>query len=109
MATAPKKSSKIPAAKKAMKPVAGKKPVVSARGVIEENVRIKLKGGMTVDVNISIGSTPKVGSGPKPKKDQIFLVSRISPDQVMTISAELLMATAGIVVGSGQGPRTGGN
>lgn len=105
-----KTTSKKSAAKKTTKPAIEKRPIAGKHGQIEEAVRIKLEGGMALDVKISIGSTPKVGPGPKPKRGELLLVSRISDTQVMTISAELkMMERAAINIGPGQRPGTGGN
>lgn len=79
------------------------------RKAIEKNFRIELGSGRFVDFRITIASAPKVGSGPRPKSEEILLIRPVSEDQVMTISVELdRHPSGGIKVGSG-GPPTGGN
>ncbi|MGH8062422.1 MAG: hypothetical protein ACREO7_10485 [Pseudoxanthomonas sp.] len=76
--------------------------------IVEEEFQVKLPGGGFIGFRITIASVPKVGPGPRPNMEEIFLVRRIGEEQVLTISAELFRATAAPKVGSG-GPPTGGN
>lgn len=111
MATASKRVSKT-SGKEPRKPAeqatAGKAQG-ARRKVIEKEFRIELGSGGFVDFRITIASAPKVGSGPRPKSEEMLLIRPVSEDQVMTISVEPgRYPSGGIKVGSG-GPPTGGN
>lgn len=111
MATASKRVSKISgkAPKKPSEKATVEKTGGAKREVIEKKFRIELGSGRFVDFRITIASAPKVGSGPRPKSEEMLLMRWVGEGQLMAISAEPgRYPTAGIKVGSG-GPPTGGN
>ncbi|WDS37267.1 hypothetical protein [Pseudoxanthomonas sp.] len=77
---------------------------------IEQGFQVPLGEGRVLDLRVTIASAPRVGSGPRPKIEEMLLIRRIGQDQVLTISAELSRPpSAAIVVGPGRPVRTGGN
>lgn len=112
MATARKNVSKTPrtAAGKPARKETAEKAGKNERDEIEENFRVELGNGKFIDFQITIASAPKVGPGPRPRFDEMVLVRRIDTDRVLTLNVELgRQPTAGIKIGSGGPPTTGGH
>ena len=111
MAESRRKVSKAPArktARKATKPGSTKKAAGGDKPEFEKQIKIPL-GGRFVNVRITIASSPKVGHGPRPKMDEVFLFREVDENRVLTLCVEVgRLPTAAPKVGSG-GPPTGGN
>ena len=70
----------------------------------EQLIKFRLKNGDILSIRISLGAAPKIGTGPRPKKGELFVSFIAGDDEVLNIAGAVGPPSGGVKIGSGDRP-----